>query len=77
MDRDQLGRGFARLSVDDRAVIVMRYLLDLSDEVTSDALGVSPGTVTARLQRALQALRAALDADGRPLPAASPGGDTV
>lgn len=42
MDRDQLSRGFARLSVDDRAVIVMRYLLDLDVDDTAGALGVSP-----------------------------------
>ncbi len=77
MDRDQLGRGFARLSVDDRAVIVMRYLLDLSVEDTAAALGVSPGTVASRLERALLALRAALDADVRLVPGASPGGDIV
>ena len=65
-DRDQLGRGFARLSLEHRAVIVLRYLLDLSVEDTAEALGVAPGTVASRLSRALAALRAALDADARP-----------
>lgn len=71
LDRDQLGRGFAQLSVDHRAVIVLRYLLDLPVEDTAEALGVPPGTVTSRLSRALAALRAALEADARPEPSGS------
>ena len=65
-DRDQLGRGFTRLSLEHRSVIVLRYLLDLSVEDTAEALGVAPGTVASRLSRALEALRAAIDADARP-----------
>lgn len=71
MDRDQLGRGFAQLSVDHRVVIVLRYLLDLPIEDTAEVLGVSPGKVSSRLSRALAALRAALDADTRPDPPGS------
>lgn len=71
LDRDQLARGFARLSVEHRAVIVMRRLLELSVEDTAEALGVPPGTVASRLNRALSALRAALEADARPGPSAS------
>jgi RNA polymerase sigma-70 factor (ECF subfamily) len=70
-DRDQLSRGFSRLSVEHRAVIAMRMLLGLSVEDTAEALGVRPGTVASRLSRALSALRAALEADARPGPAAS------
>jgi RNA polymerase sigma-70 factor (ECF subfamily) len=66
VDRDQLERGFRRLSVEHRAVIVMRYLLDLSHEDTAAALDISPGTVGSRLSRAMAALRAALEADDRP-----------
>ena len=68
IDRDQLSRGFSRLSVDHRAVIVLRYLLDLPVEDTAEALGVPPGTVQSRLSRALASLRAALEADARPEP---------
>jgi RNA polymerase sigma-70 factor (ECF subfamily) len=66
VDRDQLSRGFARLSVDHRAVIVLRYLLDLPVEQTAEALGVPAGTVQSRLSRALATLRAVLEADARP-----------
>jgi RNA polymerase sigma-70 factor (ECF subfamily) len=65
-DRDQLERGFRRLSVDQRAVVVLRHLLDLSPDHTAEALGVPVGTVHSRLSRAMAALRAALDADDRP-----------
>lgn len=65
LDRDQLERGFRRLSVEHRAVIVLRYLLDLSHEDTAEVLGIAPGTVGSRLSRALAALRAALEADER------------
>lgn len=65
-DRDQLERGFRRLSPDQRAVIVVHYYLGLSLVESADALGVPLGTVQSRLSRATQAMRAALEADERP-----------
>lgn len=62
-DRDQLERGFRRLSLDHRAVIVMHYYLDLSIEDTAEALGVSVGTAKSRLSRAMAQLRLALHTD--------------
>ena len=66
IDQDQIGRGFAQLSLEHRAVIVVRYLLDLSPEDTAEALGVGKGSAASRLERALEALRAILDADAPP-----------
>lgn len=66
LHRDQLERGFRRLSADHRAVIALRYLLDLPLADVAEALDVSVGTVASRLNRALAALRAALEADARP-----------
>ena len=66
VDRDQLERGFERLSVDQRAVIVLHYLLDMKLEQVAEALGVRQGTVHSRLNRAMKSLRAALEADSRP-----------
>ncbi len=66
VDRDQLERGFRRLSVEHRAVIVMRYLLDMPLEQVADALDIPVGTVGSRLNRAMRSLRAALEADERP-----------
>ena len=62
-DRDQLERGFAELSLDHRAVVVLHYYLDLSIEDTAGALGISEGTAKSRLNRAMTKLRAALGAD--------------
>ena len=70
VDRDQLRRGFQRLSVEHRAVIVLRYLLDMPMEQVAEALGVPPGTVGSRLSRATDSLRAVLEADARPIDAA-------
>jgi RNA polymerase sigma-70 factor (ECF subfamily) len=63
--RDQLERGFGRLSRDQRAVIVLRHYLGLSTLECAEALGIPPGTVQSRLDRAKDALRAAIEADER------------
>ncbi len=66
VDRDQLERGFRRLSIDHRAVGVLHHYLDLPLETVAETLGVPPGTVRSRLHPAMRGLRAALDADARP-----------
>ena len=66
VDRDQLERGFRRLSIDHRAVVVLHHYLDLSLDEVADVLGVPVGTVRSRLHHAMRGLRAALDADARP-----------
>jgi RNA polymerase sigma-70 factor (ECF subfamily) len=62
-DRDQLERGFRRLSLDHRAVVVMHYYLDLSIEDTAAALDISLGTAKSRLNRAMAKLRIVLQSD--------------
>lgn len=64
--RDQIERGFRRLSLEHRAVIVMHYYLDLPLPAVADTLGIPVGTARSRLHYATRALRAALDADARP-----------
>lgn len=64
-DRDQLERGFHRLSVDQRSILVLHYYLGLPLSDVADVLGVPPGTVKSRLHRAIQAMRSALEADAR------------
>ena len=66
VDRDQLERGFRRLSIDHRAVVVLHHYLDLPLEAVADALDVPIGTVRSRLHHAMRGLRAALEADARP-----------
>lgn len=64
--RDQLERGFARLSMEHRAVIVLYRQLGLSLAEVAEAQAIPVGTVKSRLHRAMQELRSALEADLRP-----------
>jgi RNA polymerase sigma-70 factor, ECF subfamily len=65
-DREQLERGFDRLSIDQRAVIVLRHLVGLPLVDVATALGIPSGTAKSRYHHAMSALRAALEADARP-----------
>lgn len=65
-DRDQLERGFRRLSIEHRAVVVLHHYLDLSIDEVAEVLGIPAATVRSRLHHAMRGLRAALDADLRP-----------
>jgi RNA polymerase sigma-70 factor (ECF subfamily) len=67
-DRDQLERGFLRLTPELRAVIVMHHYLDLPLPAVAASLGIPEGTAKSRLHRGLGQLRAALDADSRVQP---------
>ncbi|HEY7700870.1 MAG TPA: sigma-70 family RNA polymerase sigma factor [Candidatus Limnocylindrales bacterium] len=64
-DRDRLERGFLRLEPEMRAVIVLHHYLDLPMPVVAATLGIPLGTAKSRLHRALDEMRAALDADSR------------
>jgi RNA polymerase sigma-70 factor, ECF subfamily len=65
--RDQLERGFLRLSLDHRAVLVAHHYLGLPDLEASTMLDIPIGTYKSRLNRATSAMRAALEADERSL----------
>ena len=67
-DRDQLERGFQRLSLDHRAVVVMHHYLDMPLESVASALGIPAGTARSRFHRAMASLRSTLEADDRPPP---------
>src|SRR5688500_15266937 len=72
-DRDQLERGFMRLEPDARALIVLHHYLDLPLPEVATTLGIPLGTAKSRLHRAIQVMRAALDADARYRPEAAEG----
>lgn len=55
--RADIVAALATLPTQQRAVIVLRFLRDLSVEQTADAMGCSSGTVKSHTSRALTALR--------------------
>jgi len=63
--RDELERAFARLTVEQRAVLVLLYYRGLSVAEIAAALALSEGTVKSRLHAARRGLRAAIEADAR------------
>ena len=63
--RDHIERALRRLSPNQRAVLVLTYYLDLPLAESAAALNIPVGTMKSRLNRATQALRAALEADER------------
>ncbi len=58
--RDTLLGALGRLRDEDREVIGARFLLELSEAETADALGLPTGTVKSRTSRALGRLRSVL-----------------
>jgi RNA polymerase sigma-70 factor (ECF subfamily) len=64
-DHDQLDRGFQRLKPDQRAAVVLRFYLGLTVPEVADALGLPVGTAKSKIHYAVEALRAALEADER------------
>jgi RNA polymerase sigma-70 factor (ECF subfamily) len=64
-DRDQLERGFRRLSPEHRAVLVVHFYLGMTEREAAAVLDIPIGTVKSRLSRAMEALRAALEAADR------------
>lgn len=67
-DRDHLARGMRRLDPEQRTIIVLHYYLGLPLPDAAAALRIPLGTAKSRLHRAIQALRAAIDADARSHP---------
>ncbi len=65
--RDELERAFGRLSTDQRAVLVLMYYRDQTIPEIAESLGIPEGTVKSRLHYARSAMRAAVEADGRPV----------
>jgi RNA polymerase sigma-70 factor (ECF subfamily) len=60
--RERLRAALDRLAEPDREVLACRYLLDLSEAETAAVIGKRVGTVKSRTSRALERLRAALEA---------------
>lgn len=65
VERDAVDRAFRRLTLEQRAVVVLHHYLGLPLAAVGDVVGVPVGTVKSRLHYAMSALRSALDADSR------------
>jgi RNA polymerase sigma-70 factor (ECF subfamily) len=64
-DRDELEAAFARLSPEQRAVVVLHHHLGYPLTEIAATLGIPEGTARSRLHYAVRQLRLALDADAR------------
>jgi RNA polymerase sigma-70 factor, ECF subfamily len=64
-NRDQLERGFRRLSPQQRALLALRHFEGRDTTEIAEILGIPVGTARSRLHHAHRAMRAALDADAR------------
>lgn len=64
-ERDELERGFRRLSAEHRTVLVLHHYLGMSAAEIAEVMGVPTGTVGSRIHYALANLRAAIEADER------------
>ncbi len=70
--RDELQRGFKRLSIELRTALVLHHYLGYSFPEIGDVLGIPVGTAKSRVHRATQLMRVALVADAA-IPHASGG----
>jgi RNA polymerase sigma factor (sigma-70 family) len=58
--RDELERAFLKLSIEQRAVLVLTHYVGMPAADVSQVLGIPVGTVHSRLHYALRAMRTAL-----------------
>ncbi|HEY3337082.1 MAG TPA: SigE family RNA polymerase sigma factor [Propionicimonas sp.] len=65
-ERERLGRLLAALPLQQRKVIVLRFLHDLSEKAVAAELGLPLGTVKSSTARGLAALRSVLVEKGNP-----------
>lgn len=64
-DREVLRAALARLPRGQRVAVVLRFVDDLSERATAEAMGCSIGTVKSQVARGLASLRQTLEDDGR------------
>jgi RNA polymerase sigma-70 factor (ECF subfamily) len=66
VDRDELERGFRRLSPELRAVLVLHHYLGYQLTEIAATLDIPVGTARSRLHYATRQMRASIEADARP-----------
>jgi RNA polymerase sigma-70 factor (ECF subfamily) len=67
--RDELERGFRRLSPAHRAALVLHHFMGYSHAEIAETLGIPQATARSRVYNAQLAMRAAIEADARLAPA--------
>lgn len=67
-DRDLVARALNDLPVDHRAVVVLRFYLDLPLDAVADILDIPVGTAKSRLHRAIASLRGSMAVTATSLP---------
>lgn len=65
IDRDEVERGFRRLTPEHRAVLVLHFFVGLPVSEVAQTLGIPVGTAGSRLHYAVRNMRAAFEADAR------------
>ena len=63
--RDELERGFRRLTVEHRMALTLHFYVGLRPAEVATVLGIAEGTATSRIHYGSRALRAALEANKR------------
>lgn len=69
--RDEIARGFLKLSVEHRMALTLHFYLGLRPAEIGTLLSIPAGTAESRLHYATRAMRAALEADLRATPSAT------
>ncbi len=64
VERDRMGRAIGRLPVDQRAVMVLHFYLDLPLTTAAEILDIPVGTAKSRLNRGLATLRTTMIPEG-------------
>ncbi len=67
VDRDLLDRAFRRLTIEQRAVVVLHHHVGLSLVEIAETLGIPAGTARSRLHYATRQLRSTITADAAPV----------
>jgi RNA polymerase sigma-70 factor, ECF subfamily len=70
-ERDRIGQELGRLPIDQRAVMVLHFYLDLPLTEAAEILDVPVGTVKSRLNRGLSALRTSMSSETPTSPSAA------
>jgi RNA polymerase sigma-70 factor (ECF subfamily) len=73
-NRDELERAFSRLTIEQRAVVVLTHYQGMSAGDVGEILGIPVGTVYSRLHYALRAMRSAIGEESGPIAAARSAG---